>query len=164
MKKALCLLAVSFCFPVTVAMSKGDTSAVELQGNRISYFMCPQGEFVIGFKDNVPVCSSPGKRACTAAESDATMIAAEIADYFAIPTHITLGTTPIVLGSAGGPPISGGVSDMTFHALTGSNTAEISGSVSKIVIKVSDGGGHCPVEYQNAHAGWNGAGVYTKTM
>jgi hypothetical protein len=140
--------------------------AVGLQGSQgpgISDFICDEGEYVIGFKENVPVCSQVIP--CKAVENDARAIAGAIADYFAVPSHDTLGDNmPIIIGSAGGPPISGGVSDMTFPALTGNNTAEISGDVTEIIIKVSDNSGRCPVEYQDSHAGWNGAGVYTKTM
>lgn len=115
---------------------------------------------------------------CKAAETDAKAIAFSFVDYFAIPTHITFGTAPAVLSSAGGPPESGGVSDITFPALSGNNTAVIDGNFddfSEINIRVSDGSGRCSKEYQDAHAswknddtgvhgGWNGAGVYTITL
>ena len=112
----------------------------------------------------VGIPDKQGEAFCTAAESDARTITADIADYFAIPSHTTLGTTPIVLDPAGGPPASGGVEDMTFHALSGSNTAVIEGDIRNMTIKVSDNSGRCPVEYQEAHDGWNGTGVYTITM
>jgi hypothetical protein len=149
--------------PVGLPGADGSVGPVGPQGPGISDFMCDHGEYVIGFLDNVPVCS-PDPRACAAAERDAMRIAADLADYFAIPTHTTLGTTPIGLGSAGGPPISGGVEGMTFSALSGTNTAVINGNVSDIIIEVSDNSGRCSVEYQDGHAGWNGEGVYTKTM
>ncbi|MCI5192741.1 MAG: hypothetical protein D3915_06385 [Candidatus Electrothrix sp. AU1_5] len=142
---------------------KGDTGMIGPQGPGIGDFMCDKGEYVIGFKDNVPVCSQ-STNPCKAAESDANSIAASIADYFAIPSHITLGTTPIVLNPVGGPPESGGAADMTFPALSEDNTARIKGDFSEIIIEVSDNSGRCPIEYQDAHPNWNGAGVYTKSM
>lgn len=140
---------------------KGDTGE---QGLGISDFMCDIGEYIIGFKDNVPVCSQV--ITCKAAESDANAIAASLGDYFAIPIHTTLGA-PIVLDPAGGAPESGGVSDMTFPALSENNTAVIEGKEGfsdSIIIKVSDNSGHCPIEYQAAHPDWNGLGVYSKKL
>ncbi|MDU9047836.1 MAG: hypothetical protein Q3M30_03230 [Candidatus Electrothrix sp. Rat3] len=133
------------------------------QGFGINGFTCDKGEYVIGFKDNVPVCSQ-STNSCKAAESDAHLIAASLADYFAIPTHMTLGTMPIVLNPAGGSPESGGAADMTFPALSEDNTALIKGDISKIIIEVSDASDRCPVEYQDAHADWNGAGIHTRTL
>jgi hypothetical protein len=112
----------------------------------------------------VGITDKEGEAFCRAAESDARSIAGSIADYFAIPVHTTLGTTPIILNPAGGTPVSGGTSEMSFSALSGNNTALIEGDVSEIAIKVSDGSGRCPIKYQETHTGWNGEGVYTKNM
>ncbi|CAK8710465.1 hypothetical protein GKODMF_00305 [Candidatus Electrothrix gigas] len=118
---------------------KGDTGMIGPQGPGIGDFMCDKGEYVIGFKDNVPVCC----RVQTLAKLRSLMKlnCASIADYFAIPSHITLGTTPIVLNPVGGPPESGGAADMTFPALSEDNTARIKGDFSEIIIEVSDNSG-----------------------
>ncbi|WP_420209496.1 type IV pilin protein [Candidatus Electronema sp. JC] len=104
------------------------------------------------------------KAFCSGAEADANAVAASLADYFAIPTHTTLGTlTPSNLSasvtSVNGVPVS---------KLTGKNTGTLSGGVSAIVIQVTDGSGRCPQDYRKANpAEWTttaGPGTYTKTM
>ena len=107
------------------------------------------------------------KAFCASAEADADVIGSTLVLYFAIPSHTELGSIPIVIGPTAGPPKSGGMKDMEFPPLTGSNTAEITGTGMEIIISVTDGSGRCPIEYQKANAGWNGvqgAGVYTKKL
>ncbi len=68
------------------------------------------------------------KAFCSAAESDAKSIAADIADYFAIPTHTDIATADV------------------GYAASGTNTFTITTadpSVS-ITITVTDGSGRCP--------------------
>ncbi|WPD24024.1 MAG: hypothetical protein SD837_05550 [Candidatus Electrothrix scaldis] len=138
------------------------------QGPGISDFMCDDGESIIGFKDNVPVCSKVVT--CKAVENDAGAIGGAIADYFATPIHVTLGPSPIILNPDGGAPISGGADDLTFPALTGENTAKITekhnsgGSITSIIIQVFDVSGGCPLDYQERHDEWDSNGVYTKIL
>jgi type IV pilus assembly protein PilA len=86
------------------------------------------------------------KSFCSRAESDANSIAAAIADYFAIPTHTAL-------------PALG--TDVAV-SLSGTNTGTIGGTVTNIVISVTDGSGRCPQRYRDAMAqtgtkdGWTG--------
>jgi prepilin-type N-terminal cleavage/methylation domain-containing protein len=91
---------------------------------------------------------------CSRAESDANSIAAAIVDYFAIPTHVNM-------------PVLG--TDIVV-ALSGTNTAALTGTVAAVVIQVTDGSGRCPQKYRDAMAytagskdGWNGL-IHTKYM
>ena len=88
------------------------------------------------------------KAFCSQAESDAKSIAADIADYFAIPTHTAIATADV------------------GYAASGNNSFTVTSadaSVS-ITITVTDGSGRCPVEYQNAVTGWDSAGVFTEVL
>lgn len=104
------------------------------------------------------------KAFCSGAEADANAVAASLADYFSIPTHVSLGTLPVALGPAitvvNGVPVS---------KLTGQNSGTLSGGVSNIVISVRDGSSRCPVDYRLANSNeWStnttGSGLFTKTM
>ena len=96
------------------------------------------------------------KSFCSRAESDANSISAALADYFSIPTHFILPT--------------GLTTDATVFpnmVLSGTNTGSISGTVTNVVITVTDGSGKCPAKYRTAMAstatkdGWAaGASVY----
>jgi len=90
------------------------------------------------------------KSFCSAAESDANNIANEIADYYAIPTHVDMiGTTDILSDSD----------------LSGNNTAELTGTIDSITILVTDASSRCPSDYQTANSDvWDGNNVVTKTM
>jgi prepilin-type N-terminal cleavage/methylation domain-containing protein len=96
------------------------------------------------------------KSYCSRAESDANIISAGLADYFAIPTHTALPT----LGTAGG--------ELNI-ALSGANTGTIGGTPANIIITVTDGSGRCPAEYRDRMAatatadGWSGL-QYVKYM
>ena len=87
------------------------------------------------------------KAFCSAAESDAKSIAADIADYFAIPAHTDITTTDI------------------GYTASGSNTFTITSADPSvnITITVTDGSGRCPADYQAASAGWTG-GVFTEVL
>ena len=87
------------------------------------------------------------KAFCSAAESDAKSIAADIADYFAIPSHTDITTTDV------------------GYTPSGTNTFTITSADPSvnITITVTDGSGRCPAEYQNANAGWTG-GVFTEVL
>ena len=90
------------------------------------------------------------KSFCTQTESDANSIAAAVADYFSMPSHIA---TPAVgdLNNGGGVTLSG------------TNTGAVSGADPNvnITIQVTDGSARCPADYQGASADWDGAGNYT---
>ncbi len=95
------------------------------------------------------------KAFCSAAESDANAVAAEIADYFAIPTHTDIATADILFAPA--------ANTFTIVGPTAINTA--------ITITVTDVSGRCPAgTYQAANGinaqgdGWDGAGVYQKVL
>jgi prepilin-type N-terminal cleavage/methylation domain-containing protein len=88
------------------------------------------------------------KAFCSAAENDARSIAAEIADYFAIPSHVA---TPAL-------------TDLNID-LSGDNSASISGGVNNISIVVTDGSERCPDEYMDAQDDWDsGTRTFTKVM
>ena len=91
------------------------------------------------------------KAYCSRAESDGNNIAAAIADYYAIPTHVTLlDKTDVTVSTS---PL---------------NTWSLSGTVDAIVITVTDGSGRCPTDYRQSNSlEWStaaGNGVYTKSM
>ena len=97
------------------------------------------------------------KSFCSAAESDANAVAADIADYFAIPSHTNIETADI--GSNIGR--------------SGNNTRTITTSdpSTNITITVTDASNRCPAEYQNAMTSadsptgyWDGSNVYLKLM
>ncbi len=93
------------------------------------------------------------KAFCSRAESDANAVAAALADYFAIPTHVTYpGSDPT---AELGVTLSG--------SGTSVNTGTVSGPTNAIVITVTDGSGRCPDDYQLSNAEWSG-GIFTKTM
>lgn len=94
------------------------------------------------------------KAYCSAAESDANAIASAIADYYAIPSHTTN-----INGAVSAAPLS-----LTLSGQTGAvNTGTISGSVSAIVITVTDTSGRCPTDYTGSQTDWTGS-VFTKTL
>ena len=91
------------------------------------------------------------KAYCSGTESDASSIAAAIADYYSIPAHtalLTAGQQAFV------PPV---------------NTYTITGTVDAIVVTVTDASGRCPADYRTAQApvgtgdGWVGQ-AYRKNM
>ena len=92
------------------------------------------------------------KSFCTATESDANAVAAAIADYFAMPSHITTPATGDLNGGAG-------------ITLTGTNSATVTGADPNlnITITVTDGSTRCPADYMSASTDW-AAGVYTKLI
>ena len=97
------------------------------------------------------------KSFCTKAESDANNIAASIADYFSIPTHVSIATT-----------------DVSFDP--GDNTFAITAADPSIAITivVTDFSQRCPSDYTDANPinsigdGWTtvaaGSSTYQKVM
>ena len=90
------------------------------------------------------------KSFCSRAESDANSISAALADYFAIPTHTALPT-----GNAANAPLR--------ISLSGTNTGSVGGTITAIIISVTDVSTRCPQKYRTAMAataptidGWTG--------
>jgi len=90
------------------------------------------------------------KSFCSRAESDGNGIAAAIADYFAIPSHIN---TPTVaqLNNNNGYTLSGRAPSLNTGTVTGADPTI------NITVAVTDGAGRCPTEYQTAQVS-GGAG------
>jgi type IV pilus assembly protein PilA len=92
------------------------------------------------------------KSYCSRAESDANSVASAISDYFAIPTHTALPT-----GDPAAAPLN--------VKLSGANTGNVGGTITGIVITVTDVSTRCPAKYMTAMAvdqtnrrdGWLGA-------
>ena len=99
------------------------------------------------------------KAFCSAAESDANSIAAGIADYYAIPAHVTiLGGQDATVAQPAGLGL----------ALSGLNTATIGGNIDAITIEVTDASTRCPLNYRTSQTiqngqGWDGQ-VFNTTM
>ncbi len=93
------------------------------------------------------------KAFCSAAESDANNIAADIADYFAIPTHTNIATADVNFAPA-----------LNTFNIVGPADPNIA-----ITIQVTDVSGRCPADYIGANPvnaqgdGWNGS-VYQKVL
>ncbi len=83
------------------------------------------------------------KSFCSRAESDANGIAASIADYFAIPSHVT---TPMIAD------LNNGQNYTMSGRGTSINVGEIEGADPSlnITITVTDGSSRCPDGYQTA--------------
>ena len=99
------------------------------------------------------------KAYCSAAESDANMIAAGLADYYAIPNHTTALVTGDILGAALNLTLSG--------SGTTANTATLAGNLDALIIAVTDTSTRCPVSYRASNPEWSAAatgGIFTKTM
>jgi len=101
------------------------------------------------------------KSFCSRAEADASAIAGALADYFAIPSHVTVpaGVASTTLGVT----MSGNGADV--------NTATVAGTDPNlgITITVTDGSGRCPVDYRTPSPDWSDAasptkGVFTKRI
>ena len=88
------------------------------------------------------------KSFCSAAESDANMIAAAISDYYAVPSRVNY------------PPTIAGDLGLT---LSNGNAGVLGGNIDGIVITVTDGSGRCPAEYTTPAPDW-AALVFTKNM
>ena len=97
------------------------------------------------------------KAFCKGTETDANNLAAAVADYFAIPTHVI---TPAL-----GDLNNGAGFTFTGTGTATPNTGTITGADPNagITITVSDGSGRCPTEYTNKVPGWTGL-IYTKRI
>jgi len=106
------------------------------------------------------------KSFCSRTEADANSIAAAVADYFAIPSHIATPDFPDL--NDGNNITLSGDNAWNFGAtdLLGANPNIV------ITIIVEDASGRCPADYQRSQAvdlvtpanGWDGANVYYKFM
>jgi len=104
------------------------------------------------------------KSFCSRTESDASSIAAAVADYFAIPAHVDLPTFA-QLNNGNGITLSGDNN-------TGDAGTTLAGDPNTtITITVEDASQRCPIDYRTAQAanagattnGWTGQ-IYTKYM
>jgi type IV pilus assembly protein PilA len=98
------------------------------------------------------------KAFCSAVESDANGIAAAVADYFAIPSHVD---TPAItdLNAGSGYTLSGAGAAINTGTVAGTDPSV------GITITVTDGSGRCPADYMGAQADWDAAtGIFTKTI
>ena len=93
------------------------------------------------------------KSFCSRAEADANAIAAAVADYFAIPTNVSVTAANIT------------------HTLPANTWVfGVNEPNTRIQILVTDASQRCPQDYQTANAstatvdGWSGAGVYSKNI
>ncbi len=93
------------------------------------------------------------KSFCTQTESDANSVAAAIADYFSMPSHITT-------------PAEGDLNNGNGVTMSGSNTATVTGADPNVNISVTVtvGSGRCPADYQGASVDWDGSNIYTLTI
>ena len=97
------------------------------------------------------------KSFCSRTEADANSIAAAVADYFAIPTHVD---TPTFTDLNGGRGIN-----LSGDNSTAAGEATMSGTDPNfnITIMVADMSSRCPDDYQGAVTGWD-SGVFTKNI
>ncbi len=104
------------------------------------------------------------KAFCSGAESDASSIAAALADYFAAPNRTSLpNSDPTAAKPAG----------LGMASLSAGNTATIGGNTALITIRVTDASTRCPSDYRQAQTanaagvGWGGAagaGIFGKDL
>lgn len=93
------------------------------------------------------------KSFCSRAESDANAIASAVADYFSIPTNISVTENRL-----------------SFQPPQNAFAFGVNEPNTNIRIDVTDASGRCPADYQAANAatgtndGWTGAGVYRKNI
>ncbi len=105
------------------------------------------------------------KTFCSRAESDAQAIAAAVADYFSIPSHINI---PAIgeLNGGNGVQLSG-TTGTDLNTGTVVNVAGTSDPNVAITITVTDTSGRCPTDYQTSYtsdtSSWAG-NVFTKEI
>ena len=95
------------------------------------------------------------KAFCSQAESDASNIAAALADYYSVPARITMvAPDPTTAPTAG-----------LGMTLSGNNTGTIGGTLQAITVDVTDVSGRCPADYQASQTPmWSGGNVFTLQM
>jgi type IV pilus assembly protein PilA len=92
------------------------------------------------------------KSFCSRAETDANNIAAAVADYFAIPSHVATPTLAQLNGGTGFT-MSGTGASINVGVIAGADPSL------GITISVTDGSGRCPTEYRGKVQGWTGGGL-----
>ena len=100
------------------------------------------------------------KSFCSGVESDANNIAAAIADYFAIPSNVSISTASLV------------AKGMDAAQSNGNTWAIDASDIDNIMITVNDASTRCPSDYSgpasaaaNPKGYWNAAGTaYVKSM
>ena len=105
------------------------------------------------------------KTFCSATEADANSIASGIADYFSIPTNITVSKESLQTADANGKVYVGTL-------LSNNNTWTLDATnPDNIIISVLDVTDRCPDDYQTAmdaaaspRGYWNGTNTYVKSM
>jgi len=90
------------------------------------------------------------KAYCSSAESDANAILASMADFYSIPTHITIAAAGVHITNAGGTITIATGETQEIPALSGDNTATLAGSVNSLYVMVQDASGRCPQTYRDA--------------
>ena len=94
------------------------------------------------------------KSFCSRAETDAGNVAATLADYFAIPTHVEV-------------PTAGDATSYLGISMSGTgdsiNTVDVTEAGGTITITVEDGSARCPTEYQASSDQWNSS-IFTRLM
>ncbi len=107
------------------------------------------------------------KAFCSAAESDATNLAAALTDYFAIPSNVSFATVADTT-----TPVIGGVT-IVLSGLNSATIIQTIGVPSTYTFVVTDRSARCPAAYQVANPvaagdpeGWSGAlgGTFTKQI
>jgi len=93
------------------------------------------------------------KAFCSAAESDASTIAAALADYFSVPNRIALPDSDPTQPKPSGLGLT----------LSAGNTGTIGSDLQMITITVTDGSGRCPADYQTSQSPqWDGSNNFTQ--
>ena len=90
------------------------------------------------------------KAYCSSAESDANAVLASMADFYSIPTHISITATGVTITNAGGATTIFTGQTQVVPALSGANTGTLAGSVSSLHVQIQDASGRCPQEYRDA--------------
>ena len=94
------------------------------------------------------------KAFCSRAETDAGNVAAVLADYFAIPSHVDVPTATNETSYLG----------ISMSGSTGSiNTVDVAEASGTITITVEDGSARCPTDYQASNDMWS-TSVFTRLM
>jgi prepilin-type N-terminal cleavage/methylation domain-containing protein len=95
------------------------------------------------------------KSFCSRVETDASNVAAAVADYFSIAAHTSI-------------PAMGELNNNAGFKFSGANTGTLSGTDPNvsITITVTDGSGRCPSDYQDRVPGWSQTtpGVFSKNI
>lgn len=95
------------------------------------------------------------KAFCSAAENDGHAIIAELSDYFATPSHTSMGELPAGIANNGDLLDGKGPTGLKFNTLSGNNIAQLEGDISNIRISVLDASDRCPQDYIDSSHKWS---------